>query len=240
MLFISFPFFHSSSLLVWVWQPCSENSSRKTVWAPRWNLEPSRPGAGRPLATAQRFALEKQSQTCDTVLALWTASKQPPSPAFPLKKSSAVHKGRNSNRPENALLSSVWFNQEVPFKLSVPFKLYQVKMKVWCKTFLFIATEITLETAMVAEGGTLIWIMCFLNKRGRWPSGELPKLHWKLHKWGPSLHFILLSSYLLWCFYLQKHFFCFNKSVVCCFTPFFIAGFYCMPIFYLCFLHLYV
>lgn len=122
------------------------------------------PRSQPPLANAQRFALEKESQTCNRGLALWTASKQPQSPGFPLKESSAVGKDRNGIR-NKAVLRSVEFNQEVPFKLSVPFKLHQVKStNVWCETFLFMATEITLETA---EGGVLIRIMGFLDKRGR-------------------------------------------------------------------------
>lgn len=89
-------------------------------------------------------------------MAPWTASKQPQSPSFPLKESSAVAKDRNGIR-NKAVLRSVDFNQEVPFKLSVPFKLHQVKsMKVWWETFLFMAAEITLETAAAAEGGAFI------------------------------------------------------------------------------------
>lgn len=62
--------------------PCpSVFGSLQTLLAPTWNLGLKRPAAaGRPLAVAQRFALEKQTQTCDAVLALWTASKQPNSP----------------------------------------------------------------------------------------------------------------------------------------------------------------
>lgn len=61
--------------------PCpSAFGSLQTLLAPTWNLGLKRPAAaGRPLAVAQRFALEKQTQTCDAVLALWTASKQPKS-----------------------------------------------------------------------------------------------------------------------------------------------------------------
>lgn len=56
-----------------------------------------------------------------------------------------------------AVLGSVDFNQEVPFKLSVPFKLHQVKStKARRETFLFMAAGITLETAAAAEGGAFI------------------------------------------------------------------------------------
>lgn len=85
--------------------------------------------------------------------ALWSASRPPQPPSFPLKESSAVAKDRNGMRAE-AVLGSVDFNQEVPFKLSLPFKLHQVKSaKARRETFLFMAAGITLEMAAVAEGG---------------------------------------------------------------------------------------
>lgn len=57
--------------------------SHQTLLSPMWTLRNKRPGAtGRPLAGAQCFALEKQTQTCNAALALWTVSKQPQYPAF--------------------------------------------------------------------------------------------------------------------------------------------------------------
>lgn len=78
MLFISFQFFRSSSLLCL--SVSGSPAATKTALAPRWNLRHKRPAAGCPLATAQHFAFEKEIQRCNRGLALWTAesSRSPP------------------------------------------------------------------------------------------------------------------------------------------------------------------
>ena len=61
---------------------CRESDSRKMVLAPKWNLRHKHHRAGCPLAGAGCFALEKQIQTRNTLLALWTASNKATFTAF--------------------------------------------------------------------------------------------------------------------------------------------------------------
>lgn len=57
--------------------------SHQTLLSPMWTPRNKRPGAtGRPLASTRSFSLEKQTQTCNGALTLWTVSKQPQYPAF--------------------------------------------------------------------------------------------------------------------------------------------------------------
>lgn len=61
-------------LSVSLWWPCAESDSRKMVLAPKLNLQHTHHRADCLLAAAGRFALEKQIQTQNTWLVLWTAS----------------------------------------------------------------------------------------------------------------------------------------------------------------------
>lgn len=84
---LTFPFYVFFPLLpVSLWWRCAENDSRKMVLAPKWNLRHKHHRAGCPLAGAGCFALEKQIQTGNSLLAHWTASNTATLTFFFLKK----------------------------------------------------------------------------------------------------------------------------------------------------------